>query len=123
MAPSSTIATGFSTLIACRGASCSTIPAHSIRNTNGAALPSMIGTSGPSSSTIALSTAAPAKAAIRCSTVPTIVPPPSDSIVQRVESTAFSHTARISAPVSVRRKTIPVPATAGTRLIATRCPE
>ena len=36
---------------------------------NGAALPSMIGTSGPSSSTTALSMPGPAKAAIRCSIV------------------------------------------------------
>ena len=46
------------------------IPARSIISMNGAALPSMIGTSGPSNSTTALSTWLPASAAIRCSIVP-----------------------------------------------------
>ena len=38
-APSSITLTGFNTLMPRRAASCSTIPAHSIRNTNGAAAP------------------------------------------------------------------------------------
>jgi len=41
------------------GASSSATPAHSIRNANGAALPSMAGTSGPLSSTMALSISRP----------------------------------------------------------------
>jgi hypothetical protein len=70
-----------------------------------------------------LSTPAPAKAAIKCSIVPTILPALSDSIVQPAESIAFSHEARISAPLSVLRKTIPVAGAAGINFIETRCPE
>ncbi len=56
------------------GAFCSSMPADCSRNTNGAALPSMIGTSAAVSSTNALSIPSPAKADIRCSTVPTRAP-------------------------------------------------
>ena len=66
---SSRTSTGFLILIAMRGAACSRMPAHSIRNANGAALPSMMGISGPLISTRALSMPRPAKAAIRCSMV------------------------------------------------------
>ena len=44
------------------GARCSSMPADCSRNTNGPALPSMIGTSAAESSTIALSIPSPAKA-------------------------------------------------------------
>ena len=54
--PSTPTVTAFSTLMARRGASCSTIPAQSSRKTQGAARPSMTGTSGPSISITALST-------------------------------------------------------------------
>ncbi len=72
-APSSRT-TGLHTRIARRGASCATIPAQSIRNTKGSELPSMMGSSGPLTSTTTLSRPLPAKAAIRCSTVDTVVP-------------------------------------------------
>ena len=106
-----------------RTASCSTTPAHSIRNKNGAALPSMIGISGPSSSTTALSISAPANAAIRCSTVPIVVPSPFDRTVQSGEAIVFTQLARISAPASVRRNTIPVSGGAGRKVILTFRPE
>ena len=50
-------------------AACSTMPADCSRNTNGPALPSMIGSSGPATSTCRLSMPSPASADIRCSTV------------------------------------------------------
>ena len=115
--------TGFNTLIARRTAPCSTMPAHSIRNRKGAALPSMIGTSDPSSSTIALSISAPASAAITCSTVPILIPSPSHSTVQRGDSIVLAQFARISAVESVRRNTIPVSGGAGCKVIATLWPE
>ena len=62
------------------------MPAHSNRKENGAAEPSMIGTSGPSTSISALSTPAPARAAIRCSIVPTRAEP-SPIVVQSLVST------------------------------------
>ncbi len=61
----------------------------------GAAEPSMIGTSGPSSSISTLSTPAPARAAIRCSIVPTRADP-SPIVVQRLVSTTRSWVAGIS---------------------------
>ena len=54
------------------GAFCSSMPADCSKNTNGAALPSMIGTSAAVRSTNALSMPRPAIADIRCSTVPTL---------------------------------------------------
>ena len=56
------------------GAFCSSMPADCSRKTNGAALPSMIGTSAAVRSMNALSIPKPAKADIRCSTVPTRAP-------------------------------------------------
>ena len=94
-----------------RGASCSTIPAHSMRNTKGAALPSMIGSSPPSTSTYRLSIPQPLRAANRCSTVAIVAPLPSPSVVHIRSSTTFSTWAAISSPLppaSVRRNTIPV---------------
>jgi hypothetical protein len=55
-------------------ADCSTIPADCSRNTNGAALPSMIGISGPATSMCRLSIPRPASADITCSTVEIDVP-------------------------------------------------
>ncbi len=63
--------TGFRTLMERRLADWRTRPARSIASTKGAALPSMIGTSGPSISTRTLSTPRPARAARRCSMVAT----------------------------------------------------
>jgi hypothetical protein len=67
------------------GADCSSMPADCIRNTNGPALPSMIGTSGADSSTKALSMPSPASADSRCSTVDTVAPPAA-SVVPSVVS-------------------------------------
>ena len=47
------------------------MPADCIRKTNGRELPSIMGTSGPSSSIVALSIPKPAKADSKCSTVDT----------------------------------------------------
>jgi hypothetical protein len=109
-----------------RGASCSATPAHSMRKTNGAALPSMIGTSGPSSSTTTLSISAPASAAMRCSTVPMVSPSPLLKVVHSEDSTAFRQLAAISAPpptTSVRRKTMPLSGAAGSNVMDAFTPE
>ena len=106
-----------------RGTFCSTSPAHSIRNTKGAALPSIAGTSGPSSSTTALSTSSPAKAAIRCSMVATDTPLAA-MVVQSEDSVMLRQTASISAPfLSLRRKRMPVSGAAGCSVNSMRAPE
>ena len=46
-----------------------------------------------------------------------------DNTVQSGDSIAFAQLARICAPASRRRNTIPVPGTAGDRVISTRRPE
>ena len=56
------------------GASCSTMPADCSRKTNGPALPSMIGISGPATSTCRLSMPRPASADMTCSTVEMLAP-------------------------------------------------
>ena len=84
--PSST-ETGCTIRMTRRGRDCSTTSALSIKDTNGAALPSMIGTSGPSISIRALSMAHPERAAIRCSTVPTVTPSELPTVVHMVVST------------------------------------
>ena len=58
------------------GRACSTVPAHSIRRTNGWALPSIAGTSGPLISTSTLSISQAASAAIRCSIIRTVAATP-----------------------------------------------
>ena len=75
--------TGASTRIARRGPGRWRRPAATIFWTKRAALPSMIGTSGPSMSMIAFQTPVPASAAIRCSTVETETP---EALVSRVLS-------------------------------------
>ena len=70
-----------------RGQSCSTTPAHSMRKTKGAALPSITGTSGPFNSITALSMPQPLSAAIRCSMVATWLPRESTRLVQSGVST------------------------------------
>ena len=57
-----------------RPAACGRRPARSSSRTNGSAEPSMIGISGPSSSTSALSMPDMTRAAIRCSMVATVTP-------------------------------------------------
>ena len=74
-------------------------------STKGAALPSMIGTSGPSISTSTLSTPRPRKAASRCSAVEQSGPEASPSTV----ANSVAVTARTSARIS--RSTAPLPAT------------
>ena len=110
-------------LIARRGASCASVPTPWIRRTNGAALPSMIGTSGPSSSTTALSMRLPARAASKCSTVATWTPSRLESTVESADSMLLLQSARISAPASDRRKTMPLSGPAGCRIIVTGCPQ
>ena len=66
--------TGFLTRMKRFGAPCSRMPADCTRKTNGAALPSMMGTSSAERSTKQLSMPSPARAAIRCSTVETRTP-------------------------------------------------
>src|ERR1051325_9920765 len=83
----------------------------------------MIGTSGPSSSTTALSIPQPASAAIRCSIVPTRIPSPFDSTVDKFDSHVLDQSARISAPASIRRNTIPASGGAGYIRIVTGLPQ
>ena len=106
-------------------ASCRATPAHSIRNTNGAELPSMIGTSGPFSSITALSMPEPRRAAIRCSTVPTEAPCSLATTVQSLVSTTASHLAGMTARSlgrSVLTKLIPLSAAAGRSVMDTFAP-
>src|SRR3712207_7962250 len=56
-------------------------PYTTLFRSNGCALPSMIGTSGPPTSTRTLSTSQAASAASRCSTEPTLTPAQSLSVV------------------------------------------
>ena len=58
------------------------MPARSTASTKADALPSMTGTSGPSTSMAALSTPSALKAAIRCSTVATYAPGDADGGAQ-----------------------------------------
>src|SRR6267378_7166846 len=83
----------------------------------------MIGTSGPSNSTTALSISAPANAASRCSTVPIVIPSPFDNTVHSGAAIVFTQLAWISAPASVRQNTIPVSGGAGRKVILTFRPE
>ncbi len=69
------------------------------QKTKGAALPSITGTSGPSSSTTALSISSPANAAIRCSTVAT-----DDAFGGRGSCTASRRRGCASLPPSRRRR-------------------
>ena len=63
-------------------------------NTKGLALPSIIGTSGPSSSTIALSMPIPANAESKCSTVEIFISS-LDKLVDNLVSCTFSSDALI----------------------------
>src|SRR5690606_4994613 len=86
-------------------------PALSSAATKRAALPSMIGISGPSISTTALSRPRAAKAASTCSTVDTLAPSLLASTVQRRVSVTWSHFAGMTlsrSVMSVRRKVMPV---------------
>ncbi len=105
------------------GTRCSSIPADCSKNTNGPALPSMMGTSGALTSTSALSIPSPAKAESKCSTVETRAPPTTNEVPSMVSPT-LSARAGISTGVarSVRRKTIPVSGAAGRTVMSTRLP-
>ena len=99
-----------------------TRPAARISATQGAELPSRIGTSGPSTSTVRLSSPRPTAADRRCSTVP-MSRPRSPSEVAKSSRPASSATAGIETPTSVRTKTTPRPAGAGRRVARTAWPE
>ena len=117
--------TGRSTSTMPRGRPLATLPAQSSRKMKGAAEPSRIGTSGPSSSTTASSMPQATKAAIRCSIVPTRASGTSaePSAVHSRVSTTRSKRAGISTPPrSARRKRMPLPAAAGCRVRRTRRP-
>ena len=86
LSPSST-RTGLITRINFLGTSCSTTPADWIKNTKGAALPSIIGTSGLVNSTYTLSIPKPANADIKCSTVETLTSPSFNAVDKRVSPT------------------------------------
>ena len=105
-----------------RGVSCASTPAQSSRNTNCAADPSRIGGSGPSTSTTTLSMPQPASAAMTCSTVLIRAPSCASTVESRVSATQ-SKRAGMSAPISVRRKTMPWSVVAGRKVRLTRCPE
>ena len=99
------------------------MPADWIRNTNGPALPSMIGTSPAVSSMKRLSMPRPASADIRCSTVDTPASPAA-SVVPSVVSVTFVARAGMSTggSRSVRRNTMPVLGGAGLSTIRTLRP-
>src|SRR5262245_37706991 len=84
----------------------------------------MIGTSGPPTSTYALSMPRPAKADIRCSIVAMREVPTPMHVDSRV-STTDSAVARacIDPAMSAREKTIPLFTAAGRKVIATFAPE
>ena len=121
----SSITTALRTRMTRSGAACPTMPARSMRATKGAALPSMIGTSGPVMSITALSMAQPRRAAIRCSTVLTVAPSSLPTVVDIRVSTTRSQVAGITEPpaMSVRRNTIPLPASPGRSVIDTMSPQ
>jgi len=122
--PSAT-ATGWRMSSARRTAGWRTRPMRRTSDTNGTALPSMIGTSGPLSSTTALSISQPRSAASRCSTVCTVTPCSLAIVVHSSDSTTLRQcavTARCPASTSSRRKRIPDPGGAGRRRMRTRCP-
>ena len=76
-------------------------------NTKGLALPSIIGTSGPSNSTIALSIPIPASAESKCSTVEIFISL-LDRLVDSLVSNTFYKDAFIGADsISILLKTIP----------------
>src|SRR6266487_3520054 len=117
---------GLSTLVYRRAAGSATMPASSIACTKGAALPSMIGASGPSSSTMALSTPSPHSAAMMCSIVETPGPEASPSTVASsvaVTDRALARISRCRLPPTQRMKTTPVPASAGCNVSVTGSPE
>ena len=92
------------------------MPAHSIRETKGAALPSMIGISGPSTSISTLSILHPARAEVRCSIVLTVAPWSFPTVVARRVSITFRQLTTISrAPLtkSIRQIRMPKPSSAG----------
>ena len=107
----------------CLRASCSTMPADCSRKTNGAALPSMIGSSGPATSMCMLSMPRPAHADSTCSTVE-IDTPSCFSDVERRVSPTWSASAGIDTDCarSTRWKTIPVSGAAGRMTRSTRAP-
>ena len=77
------------------------MPARSMASTNGSALPSMIGTSGPSISIIALSMPSPASAASTCSAVEQSGPAASPRTVWNsvaVTARKFARTSRSGSP-------------------------
>ena len=90
----------FSTRMKRFGAFCSSMPADCSRNTNGAALPSMIGTSDAVRSTNALSMPRPAIADIRCSTVPTLA----ESALERRAERGLDHAQRVGRHVDGLRQ-------------------
>src|SRR5258706_184251 len=94
-----------------------------MRNTKVPALPSMIGTSSPETSTYALSMPRPAKADMRCSTVETRVPSFSSTVASVVLPTLCARAGMAGLPArSERQNTIPVSMAAGRSAIVTLRP-
>ena len=108
-------------------AGCSSMPADCSRNTKAAALPSMIGASGPSISTMQLSTPRPHSADMMCSTVETNTPDPSPSTVASsvaVTARAVARSSRSGSPLMPQRtKMTPESASAGLSVRVTGRPE
>ena len=93
-----------------------------MRQTNGAAEPSTIGISGPSTSTRQLSIPMPSSAASTCSTVEMrAVPTP--TLVESIVSTTRSLRAGISTPRSMRTNVMPASAGAGASVRVAGLPE
>jgi hypothetical protein len=104
-------------------AGCSTMPADCSRKTKVPALPSMIGTSSPETSTNALSIPNPANADIRCSTVETRAPSFSITVAIVVLPTLSACAGMAGLPGrSERQKTMPLSTGAGRSTITTFWP-
>jgi hypothetical protein len=99
------------------------MPADCSRKTNGPALPSMIGISGPATSMWTLSIPSPASADIMCSTVE-IAAPSCLSVDERRVSPTCSASAGIAIgrSRSTRWKTMPALGAAGRSTSSTRAP-
>ena len=114
---------GFKTLMYLRLVFSTSIPASLIMAQKGAELPSMAGSSAALTSTKALSTPRPAKAAIKCSIVP--ISTPSSFMMREFSMVSAILLLRALMAVStlltsVRRKTMPVSWGAGRMVTSTR---
>jgi len=118
--------TGFRIFSTRRAAPCSFTPACVSRSTKGLDEPSSIGSSGPSSSAMMLSTPSPEHAARKCSTVATEMPAallmlvPSSVVVTIVTSAGMTASRSVT---SARTNRTPAPSGAGRMVRVAGSPE